>query len=167
MIQRKAGAPEQAEAERRGRMPLEKRSKTMRWRIAVVLVALLWAAPQVMAQNVRVVADIPFQFQVGQEARSAGEWTISRIDSIAFPVIRLRHLTNGQTMLAVGTPLYRLSNGPWEAKLVFNRYGDRYYLSEVWGDGGVGVYLMPSEEERALRLAGVKLQETVIYARLR
>lgn len=82
-------------------------------------------------------------------------------------MIQMRNNGNGQTMLALGIVIYPDDNAPWDAKLVFNRYGDRYYLSEVWGVDGVGVHLTPCKEEKALQLAGVRLQETVIYARLR
>ncbi|GIU80330.1 MAG: hypothetical protein KatS3mg005_3568 [Bryobacteraceae bacterium] len=138
----------------------------MRWRIAVVLVALL-AAPLVMAQSLRVVADVPFQFQAGLASQSAGRWEIARIPSIAAPMLQIRDEQSGRTTLAVGNPVYRSGFDPGEAKLVFNRYGDRYYLSEVWGDGVVGVYLTPCREEKALRMAGVKAKRTVTYARLR
>lgn len=138
----------------------------MRWRIAVVLVALL-AAPLVMAQSLRVVADIPFQFQAGLASQSAGQWEVARIPSIAVPVLQIRDKQSGRATLVVGNPVYRSEFDAREAKLVFNRYGDRYYLSEVWGGGVVGVYLPPCKEEKALRLAGVKADRTVMHARLR
>lgn len=138
----------------------------MRWRIAVVLVALL-TAPLVMAQNLRIAADIPFQFQVGPASWSAGQWEIARIPSIVMPLLRMRDEQSGRTMLVAGNPIYRSEFDPREAKLVFNRYGERYYLSEVWGGDVVGVYLIPCKEEKALRLAGVKPQRTVMYAQLR
>lgn len=138
----------------------------MRWRIAVILAALL-SAPLVMAQTTLVIANVPFPFQVGKVARSAGEWTISPIHFGAFPVIQMRNNSNGQMMLTVGNAIYRAHNAPLDAKLVFNRYGDRYFLSEVWGAGYAGVYLIPCKEEKALRLAGLKMERTVTYARLR
>mgnify|MGYP007130147169 CR=1 FL=1 len=138
----------------------------MRWRIAVVLVALL-AAPLVMAQSLRVVADIPFQFQVKQQVRPAGQWQIARIPSFTVPVLQIQDEQSGETTLVAGNPIYRSEYGPRDAKLVFNRYGDRYYLSEVWATEIAGVYLIPCKEEKALRLAGVKPERTVMFARVR
>lgn len=138
----------------------------MRGRFAVVLVALL-GAPLVMAQETRVAADIPFQFQICQEVRSAGEWTIARISSVGVPVLQITNGSGVNPMLVRGHPIYRDLSRAAEAMLVFNRYGDRYYLSEVWGHGLVGTYLVPCQEEKALRLAGVKVERTVTYARLK
>lgn len=137
----------------------------MRGSLVAVLAALL-AAPHVVAQNIKVVADIPFQFLAGGEARSAGTWTITRI-SLAVPLFQITGDDNRKAMLVLGHPAYRSWSGPREAKLVFNRYGDRYYLSEVWDHGEIGAYFVPCKEERALRLAGMKADRTVTYARMR
>jgi hypothetical protein len=61
---------------------------------------------------------------------------------------------------------YAARNEP--SKLVFNKYGDKYFLSSVWMPGrGVGNALPTSktESETALRAALAPTSQVVLFAR--
>lgn len=136
----------------------------MKWGVVAVLAALL-AAPAMMAQGTRVVADIPFPFHVYDKTFAAGEWTLTKTESAGVRLWILKDREFRSMMLFAANYAHRpLSN---DTLLTFNRYGDQYYLSEIWTPGEVGSYLPPGRKEKALRLAGVKAERTVMFARLR
>jgi hypothetical protein len=166
MTQRKAGAPEQAEAERRGRMPLEKRSKTMRWRLAAVLVALLCAAPLVMAQP-SLIFNVPFPFVAQDTKCPPGEYSFLRERGEASRLVVVRNTGTGEGILLVADFLDTHHDLDAGVKLVFYRYGDRYFLREIREGGGVRAALAPGKEERQLQVAGARESRTEVLARLR
>lgn len=116
----------------------------------VAAVALMAALVSAHAQSSgSVVADIPFDFAVGGKSLKAGEYSvraftnngdvllISSQDS-KNRAIRLTHSIQARTVQQ-------------QAKLVFHRYGQRYFLSEVWTQGErIGRQLQKSSEERAI-----------------
>jgi hypothetical protein len=97
-------------------------------------------------------ADIPFEFTAGGQILPAGIYTVRRGD-------------NGGNALMLSSAdgrggVYFLTNATSsnmvreKASLVFNRYGDQYFLSEVWRVGDItGRQLIPSSRERELSLA--------------
>lgn len=136
----------------------------MKWSVTAVLAALL-AAPSLMAQGTRLVADIPFAFHVNDQTFAAGEWTLMKTESARTYLWILKDQDLKSVMLFAANCAYRpLSSN---TVLTFNRYGDEYYLSEIWTPGEVGSYLPPGRKEKALRLAGVKSERTVMFARVR
>lgn len=139
----------------------------MRGRIAMLFVALLAAAPLVMAQS-RVTAEIPFAVTVHDREYSAGEWEILRLPAHTFTVRAISSDLRESFVLVMNSFEERTGrNGQWPAKLVFNRYGDKYFLSEIhFGQQHYG-YAVPGKQEKALRVAGVKPARTWIFARLK
>jgi hypothetical protein len=72
--------------------------------------------------------EVPFEFMVGSSHLSAGHYTVSHVGSkwILFQDDNGKAAALTQVMVT-GTPtLDSLS------KLVFNRYGDRYFFSQIW-----------------------------------
>lgn len=135
----------------------------MRWSLAIVLAALL-AAPLAVAQNT-VVADIPFPFAVAGKAFPPGEWTMARVDTGGVPLCMIKDRESRDALLVVANVVYKPPDG--QTRLVFNRYGDRYFLSVIWLPDTRGYYFIPMKEERDLRLAGIRPERTVMFARLR
>ncbi len=137
----------------------------MRWSIAVVLAALLVLAPQAMAQE-RVWADVPFPFIVGGMTLPAGEYWFIETTSSGARLFVLRDGDQENLVLFPVNSVYRVP-GKTEARLSFHRYGNRYFLSEILGAGATGAYLPPSKAEKQLQVAGLRAQDTVVFARLR
>ena len=75
--------------------------------------------------------EIPFAFHVHDAALPAGSYTVEEFKTTGTVLI-----TNNETGKAILTlaPANR-SGSPEESKLVFNKYGDRYFLSELWFAG--------------------------------
>jgi len=94
----------------------------------------------------RVNAKVPFEFIVGDKTLAAADY---RIDTVGEALaIRNADATNSVIRLAnTITPKERKS-----ARLVFHRYGNTYFLSEVWEGGDrIGRRLVESRQERAAR----------------
>jgi len=113
----------------------------------------LLAAATVHAQvpGTAVRATIPFDFSVSGKTLPAGRYEIRRIDSGPDGLI-ISNLNNKHSKAMFETEpveARRLSSRP---KIMFHRYGDSYFLSEVFAGGDqTGRELVPSRQERTLR----------------
>ena len=97
-------------------------------------------------------ADIPFGFMVGSAVFPAGVYSVARVGSDASAlVLRSSDGRKSAAFLTFGTSSLEARE---KASLVFNRYGDQYFLKEVWSVGDrTGRQLFPSRGERELSLA--------------
>lgn len=136
----------------------------MRWSVLVMMVAALLAAPLVMAQN-GLIADIPFPFITAGKTQVAGEWVLTVLPTSGQHVLALKNTDGRDGVLILANSWYRPAAA--QPSLTFNRYGDRYFLSEIRMPGTTGFYIFPDKQEKDLRLAGMKPEQTVTFARLR
>ncbi len=115
----------------------------------VIAIALATAVASANAQSAKkVVADIPFAFVVGDQTLSAGEYTLK---SATAPDGLLIQNGAGKSEAMRLTFTIEPKQNRRSARLVFHRYGQRYFLAEVWtGAGDVGRHLMKSRQERAI-----------------
>ena len=102
-----------------------------------ISVALL-AAASVFAQGThKLTVQIPFGFQVGKSILPAGAYTV---DTAAPSVLRLRS-GDSKSAVMILTNAVENSNatrqGSGQGRLVFNKYGDNYFLSQVWDPGNI------------------------------
>lgn len=119
-------------------------------RIVVSVVALL-ASFIAMAQGPsgKVLVNVPFEFVVGSQHMPAGRYMVMSVAN-GFLQIRDTEVAGNQTLLQANV-LY--SDVPKDAKLIFHRYGDTYFLAEVWNGGAVGREVVKSNAEKEI-LAG-------------
>ena len=119
--------------------------------VLIVTLALTTAVVSANAQSNanKVVADVPFEFSVGYKALPAGTYSVQSIVSAADGL--LIQSTDGKTSaLRLSEATRRIKEKP-QARLVFHRYGERYFLAEVWnGVDNAGRQLTKSQEERAI-----------------
>jgi len=134
--------------------------KSSRLMIAVASAFLVLLVPAV-AQSVAVQATIPFNFSVGTQAMMAGDYRVS-VDG--WGQMWISRLRNGGATTA---PTNAIGGGQTQDRppeLVFNRYGDHYFLSEVWTGGTYrGHQLMISSTERDYA-RGAKVESTTVVA---
>lgn len=115
----------------------------------------------------QIRANIPFGFMVGSETFPAGSYTVVRIDSVSNAVV-LRSADGGKTVVFVPIGVYSAKSRQ-EDSLVFSRYGDHYFLSEVWTiDDPLGSQLVPSNHEREVSVTmNQEIREVVKIAATR
>lgn len=96
-------------------------------------------------------ANVPFAFSVEQMPMEAGQYTILVTDR----VIQIRNDSTNKSVIMFSHPLE--SSKPQNSRLVFHKYGDRYFLAEAWtatGQAGAsGIELPASKAEREARAA--------------
>ena len=130
----------------------------------MVLVGSVAVAAQAQTgSRTQLVANIPFQFNVGDKAMPAGAYTVSQVNpSSDHAVLQLRSKDGKSVMIQMTNVIGKANES---ARLVFNRYGSDSYFAEAWiPSDGNGLQAPRSKSERAARqeLAGVKpVTETV------
>lgn len=88
----------------------------------------------------KVEVDIPFEFSAGKATLKAGIYSVRR-SSANLLVLRDSH---GKSAI-LNAPLSVESKDKGE-RLVFNKYGEKYVLTQVWLTGETGRRLIPSEK---------------------
>jgi len=134
--------------------------------LAVIAVASLLTLSPLNAQSGSTGFAIPFQFYAGSAALPAGDY------AIAFD-----HSFNRILVSATGTDAaawilpHRIAGRGGESQtarvsLLFHRYGDTYFLREVWSNGQETGFALPmtKAEKRAARQGDLR-QVALIHPR--
>jgi hypothetical protein len=125
----------------------------------ILTMALLITVP-LSAQTIARVT-VPFDFTVGQTQMSAGTY---EINPLAHDAIVVRDTKEAKSALSV-VRSERSRNGDSGTKLVFNRYGDKYFLSQVSCGFGGGVKRLPTSKlEKEVRIANSNVTRKVVVA---
>ena len=115
----------------------------------VSLLSLLLVAGSAIAQTVHVRGNIPFNFAVGSKTFPAGMYDI-RTTSSDGKMLLLRG-RDGSSSMIVGSNAAENLKPADKTKLVFNQYGGRYFLSEIWVNGAtIGRQLPKTSREKEL-----------------
>lgn len=113
--------------------------------------ALLAASCFPAQSGERVVANVPFDFMVRNQHFAAGSYTM--IPDSGGAIVLIRGEEDSLFVLSISTESRKISP---RARLIFNRYGDQYFLSEVWPAGRSGRQLLPSKAELEIARGGAK-----------
>jgi len=93
-------------------------------------------------------ARIPFAFVAAGQLLDAGEYSFESDVVPGLLVLKAEH--GRETVVVKGLPISP-SASTERSKLVFNRYGDQYFLTEVWPPGSEsGRQVPPCNQERDL-----------------
>jgi len=99
-----------------------------------------------------LVLNVPFQFTVGDRLLLPGTYSFEQLLDSApgLNIIAIRSSDGGTYQAAVTTTTQAIAI-PHASKLVFKRYGNSFFLSQVWTKGKlVGLLLYPSRGETRL-----------------
>lgn len=120
--------------------------KKKQWQIMGFLAALLAASTAVGQSNHRdAIADIPFAFTVGNHTLPPGRYTVTRLSEQAFKIV------NSQNQGTFALNNRAEGRAPDSSKMVFHRYGNAYFLSEIWVSGSrIGARVVRSRFEKEL-----------------
>jgi hypothetical protein len=132
--------------------------------LMTLIVAFAIAVPAVHAQSQTMMkANVPFGFNVGSTYMPAGTYEVRALGGRA-TVIETKNGHN--RVLALFNPA-----GPSKAdetKLVFQKYGDRYVLAQIWtSTSGQGLQAPASDLEKEIKSASNATSggaETVVVA---
>jgi hypothetical protein len=136
----------------------------------VILLSLLLVAGSAIAQTVHVRADIPFNFAVGNKTYPAGAYSIGTLGDRDDKVLLLRSEDGTASMAMISNAAENRTPAD-KTKLVFSRYGNQYFLSQVWVNGATRGHQLPKssrEKEVDKAMARNSTQERVeVVASLR
>jgi len=116
-----------------------------------LLMLLLLGSAYAQLPGIPIRASIPFDFTVRGKTLPAGEYEVTRINDEPEGLL-IRNIHDKRDDVVFTTEPKGEQRIPRNNMLVFNRYGDSYFLSEVVTAGvQTGQELNPSHAERALR----------------
>jgi hypothetical protein len=108
----------------------------------------------------KTITAVPFDFMVGNRHMPAGTYDITSSQS----TLLVRGEDNGSASFAIAISAYA-GKTQEQAKLVFKRYGERYFLSQVWYPGtDQGRQLQVSKVERELAMNSAKPEIVTLLA---
>jgi hypothetical protein len=113
--------------------------------LSVALAALIPVKAQ-SDQGVRVT--VPFDFMVGDRRLPAGNYSLRPLTT-AYRVLMITNWHEGRSlMFGANFDEHLVLQG--DARLIFDRYEDQYFLREVWMTGSESYDLPKSRTERSL-----------------
>jgi hypothetical protein len=116
--------------------------------IALLAIANFAMAGTSFAQSKMVRANVPFDFTVGKQLLPAGTYTIKRESE---GLIVIKNHDKPITVLTIADP--DGAKSPNGGKLLFHKYGDQYFLSEILADSAdLDVRVHPSKAEKTAQL---------------
>jgi hypothetical protein len=118
----------------------------------LMLMAGLTAASAAIANGQsqkRLVVQVPFDFNLGDQAMAAGQYDVIIPSNTGGALWVLNHDGQPQRMILARTAERRGDKSI--SKLVFHRYGSTYFLAQAWMSGdSAGCEISKTKQERAL-----------------
>jgi hypothetical protein len=135
------------------------KTHVLRTSIVAMLLAVAGHAQSTLPLN----ATIPFNFVAGGTTLNAGKY---RVEQDTSGVIQVKSVDGkGHTFLFTVTG--RCAGNQEASRLVFNRYGDTYLLSQIWTRGSNCDRLVPPDARERELAAGRKAADDTIIVALR
>jgi len=134
----------------------------MKRNLLIAAALALFATTAAVAQTVDVKANVPFTFTINRATLPAGEYSLKSMDEQG-TALAIRNL-NSRTANLVLSSSCRSPKSAGQTRLLFHRYGDHYFLSQIWMEGSdVGRELRPSAEEKEVA-KDFSMQQVVLVA---
>jgi hypothetical protein len=118
---------------------------------AMVLVTTV-APTQGQSLAYRIKANIPFGFSIGDKELPSGKYSIGRANQNSDDIVLAITDVNGRSkalQMSSSIQTWRVKDRP---TLVFHRYGDQYFLFQVWPAGErTGRQFIKSRREREIQ----------------
>lgn len=115
------------------------------------LLAIL-ASLSAHAQSSReMTANIGFSFTIADKTFPAGEYSVTRLNPASDKAALMIKSADGRLSKIALTVPVQAGTTQESARLIFNRYGEQYFLSQVWTPAdNTGLELSRSRAERSL-----------------
>ena len=124
-----------------------------------ILLALMTAAPaQAQMTGTALRVAIPFEFIVSGKTLPAGNYEVRRINDSPEGLV-IRNIIDKHDHVMFETEAVEAKKIPKRSEIIFHRYGDTYFLSEVFTGGEqMGRELPASRAERQIRYEAARNQ---------
>lgn len=127
-----------------------------------------FGASKAQAQIVgEIEADIPFQFHAGNAKFPAGKYIIKMLDDSNLEVMEIRS-ADGRHAAVFQVRGAQAETNPSKTELIFNKYGDQYFLSKMFDEGNKdGNEVLESHYEKKMMKGGAKAEQHRVPGRHR
>lgn len=125
---------------------------------AVLLMAAGMANAQLGGRN-EVRANVPFDYKVGSASMKAGQCSIKPAGTANALAIRCE---GSSAVLTLTRSV--ISNPAAATKLVFSKYGDQYFLAQVWIEGDATGAELPKTKAQKELMSRIVPDSVVILA---
>jgi len=133
--------------------------------VSASILAALAAVPASAQSKETMRIEIPFEFILGEETLRAGVYVIERLDPTRPNVLRIKSAEGGKAKNIL-TQRVEARDVVESAKLLFHRYGEQYYLAEVWMSRALNGQRVPAgkgaDESRSRE---VKVETVAVYSK--
>jgi hypothetical protein len=127
---------------------------------------LLLVAACANAQSVKVTANVPFDFVVDKATLPAGAYSIDEMTH-GSAALAIRNQDSGAARMELANHANSLNASP-DTRLVFHRYGERYFLSQIWVAGETsGREFTISKREAEMAKNSQPVENVIVLAELR
>jgi hypothetical protein len=110
--------------------------------------------------SIPIMAKIPFDFSVGNKKLPAGEYTFSRLSGFSDSKT-ISVSSEGSTRVFQSTFEAQVLIPKKDSTLVFHKYGDQYFLEQIWSGGAQeGTQVPESRSERTIRRQLAQTQQS-------
>lgn len=134
----------------------------------MMLLALLVfvGASKAQAQVVGTIeADIPFDFHAGNARFPAGKYIVKMMDDSNNEIMEITS-ADGHHSAVFLVRATQANAGVPKTELIFNKYGDKYFLSEVFDEGNQnGSEVLESNYEKIIKKGGARAEQHRIPGR--
>ncbi len=105
--------------------------------------------------------NIPFQFYAGDTKLPAGQYVVRMLDNTDSKVMEIS-TPDGSTSALFEVEDAQADAAPSKSELIFNKYGNRYFLANVFDEGNPdGTRLPESQYEKRVGQAAAEAQQHV------
>jgi hypothetical protein len=123
--------------------------------MAALVVTIAFAAAVVSANAQTrgpVLSQVPFDFVVGSKTLPAGNYEVRSATSSGEALV-VRNSDTKESIIRLTNVIHaRTDNDNSKTRLIFHRYGQNYFLAEIWAGGDSdGRQLLQSKQERAMK----------------
>ncbi len=133
---------------------------TLRNSLFAVAAVLATGATVYAQDSSNCVAHVPFAYHAGDTTMAAGTYTVTPTGGTN-AVVQIRDRDTGDSVMLMAPHNKQATDGA--SKLVFRRYGDQYFLAQIWTGGG-GRVLKTSKLEKEMRASVQNPTDTSLVA---
>jgi hypothetical protein len=129
--------------------------------IALVFALMLYPAKVHAQITGRLEVNIPFQFHAGNAKLPPGDYVIHMLDDTDLKVMEITS-ADGSTSALFDVQDAEDNSTPAKSELIFNKYGNRYFLAKVFDEGNPsGSAVAKSNYEKKVSEATMEAQTHV------
>jgi len=139
------------------------KARQMSWMFLAFIFALIIYPSRAHAQVIGTLdVNIPFEFQAGEAVLPPGNYTIRMVNNSDLAFMQITSKDHPSTSALFRVHEKDLASAPTESEVLFNKYGDHYFLAQVFDEGDPsGSEVVESSYEQKISKAAAETKVNV------